>query len=157
MPSNPCEAHRAIARFAESRPQSPALIDPDGPTLTYKEFWEQIKAISRRLEDAGFAPGERVATLLPQGPLQVLAVTGVMNHRAVQPLSSRATTADSLYSLRRVSRQSAHRCSGVRTGNRGRIGHGTYCADRSASAKLRTIGSFGFPNSRSMRILRLLA
>ena len=103
MPSNPCEAHRAIARFAESRPQSPALIDPDGPTLTYKEFWEQIKAISRRLEDAGFAPGERVATLLPQGPLQVLAVTGVMNHRAVQPLSSRATTADSLYSLRRVS------------------------------------------------------
>jgi oxalate---CoA ligase len=102
MPSNPSEAHRAIARFAESHPQSPALIDPDGATLTYKEFWEQIETVSRRLEEAGFAPGERVAVLLPQGPIQVLAVTGVMNHHAVQPLSTRETTADSLYFLRRV-------------------------------------------------------
>lgn len=102
MPSNPCEAHRAIARFAESRPLAPALIDPDGLTLTYQEFWEQIELISRRIEEAGFGAGERVAVLLPLSPLQVLAVTGVMNHHAVQPLSTRATTTDSLNFLRRV-------------------------------------------------------
>ena len=103
MPFIPCEAHRAIARFAESHPESLAIIDPDGPTLTYREFWEQIEIVSGRLEEAGIAPGESVAVLLPQGPLQVLVVTGVMNRHAVQPLSSRETTADSLYFLRKVS------------------------------------------------------
>jgi acyl-CoA synthetase (AMP-forming)/AMP-acid ligase II/thioesterase domain-containing protein/acyl carrier protein len=93
----------AIAHFAESRPQSAALIEPDGPTLSYKELWEQIEMLSCQLEEAGVIAGERVAVLLPQGALQVLAVAGVLNRHAVIPLQIKTTPAEVTASLRKLS------------------------------------------------------
>src|ERR1039458_9120094 len=96
-----CDALRAIARYAEVAPQAPALIEPDGITLNYKELLDQIEAVSRRLREAGIGPGQRVAVLLPQGALQVLVVTGVLSEHVAIPLQSRATTGEVESHLRR--------------------------------------------------------
>ncbi len=93
----------AIAHYAESRPQSPALIEPEGPSLNYKELWAQIEALSCRLEAAGIGAGERVAVLLPQGGQQVLAVTGVLNRHIAIPLQTKATPKEVEDSLRKLS------------------------------------------------------
>ena len=88
------DALRAIAHYAELTPQAPALIEPGGIVLNYKELWDQIEAISRRLREAGIGPGQRVAILLPQGALQVLAVAGVLNQHVAIPLQAKTTAAE---------------------------------------------------------------
>ena len=91
MSPSSCAAIEAIGRYAESRPQSPALIDPDGAILDYEELWTQVLAVGSRLQEAGVGPHETVAILLPQGRLQVLAVTGAINHGTCAPLQPRTT------------------------------------------------------------------
>ena len=97
-----CDALRAIAHYADLTPHAPALIEPDGITLSYKELWEQIEAINGRLREAGIGPGQRVAVLLPQGALQVRAVTGVLCEHVAIPLQSKTTAAEVGSQLRRL-------------------------------------------------------
>jgi acyl-CoA synthetase (AMP-forming)/AMP-acid ligase II/acyl carrier protein len=89
MRSNACASIQAIARYAESSPQSPALIEPDGNTLTYKELWAEILAVGSRLQEAGIGPRETVAVLSPQGTRQVLGIAGVLNRGVCAPLQPR--------------------------------------------------------------------
>src|ERR1700722_17749862 len=103
MPSYPCAALGAIARNADLCPNAPALIEPDGKTFNYNELWQQIKAVSEQLQAAGAGTGERVAVLLPQGVLQILAVTGVLNRHIAVPLQTKTTAAEVEASLRRLS------------------------------------------------------
>lgn len=103
MRSYSCAALAAIAHSAAIRPQSPALIDPEGGTLSYGDLWTRIEALSERLQEAGIGFGERVAVLLPQGALQVLAVVGVLNHHLAIPLQPKTTVAEVESSLRRLS------------------------------------------------------
>jgi acyl-CoA synthetase (AMP-forming)/AMP-acid ligase II/thioesterase domain-containing protein/acyl carrier protein len=84
----------AIAHYAESTPQSPALIEPDGATFSYKDLWAQIEMVSRRLEGAGIGAGERVALLLPQGGGEVLAATGVLNCHTAITLKTKSSTTE---------------------------------------------------------------
>jgi acyl-CoA synthetase (AMP-forming)/AMP-acid ligase II len=91
MRTSSCAALGAIAHYAKVTPQAPALIDPDGLTLSYKESWAQIEAVNGRLREAGIHPGRRVAVLLPQGLLQVLAVLGVLHEHVAIPLQARTT------------------------------------------------------------------
>ncbi|MGB7266504.1 MAG: AMP-binding protein [Terracidiphilus sp.] len=93
----------AIARYANSSPQSVALIEPHGPTLSYGELWAQIETLSCRLEEAGIGAGERVAVLLPLGAQQVLAVTGVLNRHIAIPLQTKTTHTEVEASLRKLS------------------------------------------------------
>ena len=103
MPSYRCAAIGAIAHNADSRPSALALIEPDGKTFSYNELWQQIEAVSERLQGAGVVTGERVAVLLPQGALQILAVAGVLNHHIAVPLQAKTTAAEVEASLRRLS------------------------------------------------------
>ena len=84
----------AIARYAESTPQSPALVDSNGVTLSYNQLWARILAVGCRLEQAGVGFQETVAVLLPQGVVQVLAIAGVLNHCVCAPLHPRTTVAE---------------------------------------------------------------
>lgn len=84
----------AIAHYAESAPQSPALIEPDGATFSYKDLWAQIEMVSRRLEEAGIGAGERVALLLPQGGGEVLAAAGVLNCHTAITLKTKSSTTE---------------------------------------------------------------
>jgi acyl-CoA synthetase (AMP-forming)/AMP-acid ligase II/thioesterase domain-containing protein len=103
MRSYPCAALGAIAYNADFSPNAPALIEPDGKTFGYNELWQQIEAISRQLQGAGVGAGERVAVLLPQGALQILAVAGVLDHHIAIPLQAKTTAAEVETSLRRLS------------------------------------------------------
>ena len=91
----------AISRYAHASPKLPALIEPDGATLDYAEFWAQLEALSQRLQEAGVGIGERVAVLLPQGGLEVIAVAGVLNRHVCLPLKARTTVAEVESALRR--------------------------------------------------------
>jgi len=94
---------KAIERFAFLSPDAPALIDPNGPTLTYDELWAQITAIGRHLNESGVSAEETVAVLIPQGPLQVIAVSGVLGYCACSPLQPRTVLEEVEASLRRLS------------------------------------------------------
>src|SRR5580658_3330777 len=98
-----CAALSAIAQVAESSPRSPAIIEPDGLTLSYPELWAEIGEVTERLNEAGVGSGKRVAVLLTQGMQQVIAVLGVLNRHACIPLQSRTTTDEVAGSLRRLS------------------------------------------------------
>ena len=103
MRSYPCAALGAIAHNADSYPNAPALIEPDGETFSYSELWQQIEAVSERLLGAGVHAGQRVAVLLPQGARQILAVAGILNHHIAVPLQAKTTPAEVEDSLRRLS------------------------------------------------------
>jgi acyl-CoA synthetase (AMP-forming)/AMP-acid ligase II/acyl carrier protein len=91
-----------IAHYIELNPQAAALIDPNGMVLSHQELWSQIEACRLRLEEAGISPEEIVAVLVPQGALQMIAVTGVMSHCACAPLQPRTTVAEVTSLLRRL-------------------------------------------------------
>ena len=50
-----------------------ALIVPDGPTLTYGRLRELTEELATALASHGVGPGDRVATVFPNGPEAVLA------------------------------------------------------------------------------------
>lgn len=102
MLSSSCASIGAIAAYAESSPQSPALIKPDGIILTYKELWARILAVGGRLHEGGIGAQETVAILVPQGVLEVLAVAGVLNHCVCAPLQSKTTVAEVRAALGRL-------------------------------------------------------
>jgi acyl-CoA synthetase (AMP-forming)/AMP-acid ligase II len=89
-----CVALSAIAHHADVNPQAPALIGPNGLTLNYKDFWAQIEALGDRLREASIDSRQTVAVLLPQGPLQILAVAGVLSHCTCVPLPPKTTVAE---------------------------------------------------------------
>lgn len=94
MRTHSCASLNAIARFAESAPESPALIDSEGTILSYAKLWKQILVVGQRLEDAGVRCEETVAVLMPQGAQQVLATAGVLNHSVCAPMHPRASLAE---------------------------------------------------------------
>jgi oxalate---CoA ligase len=100
MHSCSCASIDAIARYAESDPQSPALIDSNGITFSYGKLWAQILAVGGRLEHANVGSDDTVAVLLPQGALQILAIAGVLNHCVCAPLHPRTTVDEVQESLR---------------------------------------------------------
>ena len=52
--------------------EKPALIVPDGPTLTYGRLRELTEEVASALSSHGVAPGDRVATVFPNGPEAIL-------------------------------------------------------------------------------------
>src|SRR6202521_583539 len=49
-----------------------ALIVPDGPTLTYGRLRELTEQVATALASSGVKPGDRVATVFPNGPEAIL-------------------------------------------------------------------------------------
>ena len=94
MRTRSCASLDAIARYAESTPQSPALIDSNGVAFSYEKFWAKVLAVGRRLEESGVGFDNTVAVLLPQGALQVLAIAGVLDHCVCAPMHPRTTVAE---------------------------------------------------------------
>ncbi len=102
MPSSSAVLN-TIAHYANLCPETIAIIEPDGRNITYGDLWKWIEGVSNRLIEAGIRPGERVAVLLPQGALQVLAVVGAMNRHIAVPLQTRTTVSEVQSLLQRLS------------------------------------------------------
>ncbi|WP_026376141.1 AMP-binding protein [Aestuariibacter salexigens] len=59
---------QVIKRQAQCRPDAIAIEFIDGPSFTYSELYRRAKSIAAGLNDIGFAAGDKLACLLPNGP-----------------------------------------------------------------------------------------
>ena len=60
-----------------------AIIEIDGPRLTYRELWTSASKIAGALQDRGIGVGDRVAIRLPEGARWVQAFFGALLSGAV--------------------------------------------------------------------------
>ncbi|MCE9613941.1 MAG: chorismate pyruvate-lyase family protein [Lentisphaerae bacterium] len=71
-----------LASVAEHMPDKAAVIS-GGATLTYGTLVQRADEFGRHLCDAGVAPGDRVAVILPNGPEFVIAAFAIWKHGAI--------------------------------------------------------------------------
>src|SRR6202035_2657864 len=68
----------ALARAARRFGDAPALAEPGGPRLSYRELHDRAAIVSRALIAEGVAPGDRVAIWSPNTSHWVLAALGAL-------------------------------------------------------------------------------
>jgi len=66
----------------------PAIIVPDGPTLTYKELRGQVHKLMDELRSFGVKRGDRVAIVLPNGLENVVSFLAVSGVTTAAPLNA---------------------------------------------------------------------
>jgi HIP---CoA ligase len=87
----------ALARAARRFGDAPALAEPGGPRLSYRELHDGVASVSRALIAAGVAPGDRVAIWSPNTRHWVLAALGALGAGAtLVPVSTRFTGPEAL-------------------------------------------------------------
>jgi amino acid adenylation domain-containing protein len=63
-------------------PERPAALDPDGTTLSYREFNDRANRIAGYLLDQGVLPGDRVGVVVPKTTMALTIIFGIMKARA---------------------------------------------------------------------------
>ena len=87
----------ALASAARQFGDAPALAEPGGPRLSYRELNDRVTTISRALIAEGVAPGDRVAIWSPNTHHWVLAALGALGTGAtLVPVSTRFTGPEAL-------------------------------------------------------------
>jgi acyl-CoA synthetase (AMP-forming)/AMP-acid ligase II len=87
----------ALARAAAEYAGAPALAEPGGPRLSWRELHEQATQVSRALIAAGVSPGDRVALWSPNTHHWVLAALGALGAGGtLVPVSTRFTGHEAL-------------------------------------------------------------
>jgi len=79
-------------------PDGEAVVELDGPRLTYRELWQRSARVAGGLRDAGIKRGDRVAIRYPNGIDWVLAFFGtVLAGGVVVPVNTRFTDSEASY------------------------------------------------------------
>ncbi len=87
----------AVARAAQEFGDAPALAEPGGPRLSYRELHQQVTTVARALIAEGVAPGDRVAIWSPNTHHWVLGALGALHAGAtLVPVSTRFTGHEAL-------------------------------------------------------------
>jgi len=87
----------ALARAAADYGDAPALAEPGGPRLSWRELHERAGDVSRALLAAGIGPGDRVAIWSPNTHHWVLAALGALGAGGtLVPVSTRFTGHEAL-------------------------------------------------------------
>ncbi len=87
----------ALARAARDFGDTPALAEPGGPRLSWRDVHEQSAEVSRALIVAGIGPGDRVAIWSPNTHHWVLAALGALGAGGtLVPVSTRFTGHEAL-------------------------------------------------------------
>jgi acyl-CoA synthetase (AMP-forming)/AMP-acid ligase II len=87
----------AQAAAARDHGDAPALAEPGGPRLSWRELHEQATEVSRALIAAGIRPGDRVAVWSPNTHHWVLAALGALGAGGtLVPVSTRFTGHEAL-------------------------------------------------------------
>jgi acyl-CoA synthetase (AMP-forming)/AMP-acid ligase II len=82
----------AVARAAREFGDAPALAEPGGPRLSYRQLHEQVITVARALIAEGVAAGDRVAIWSPNTHHWVLGALGALHAGAtLVPVSTRFT------------------------------------------------------------------
>jgi acyl-CoA synthetase (AMP-forming)/AMP-acid ligase II len=87
----------AVARAAREFGDAPALAEPGGPRMSYRELHEQVLTVARGLIAGGVAPGDRLAIWSPNTHHWVLGALGALYAGAtLVPVSTRFTGHEAL-------------------------------------------------------------
>jgi acyl-CoA synthetase (AMP-forming)/AMP-acid ligase II len=87
----------ALAHAAREHGDAPALAEPGGPRLSWRDLHEQATEVSRALLAAGMGPGDRVAVWSPNTHHWVLAALGALGAGGtLVPVSTRFTGHEAL-------------------------------------------------------------
>ena len=87
----------AVTRAAHEFGDRTALVDPDGPRLTYVELHERVRSVARALIAEGIGAGDRVAIWSPNTHHWVLAALGASYAGAtLVPVNTRFTGTEAL-------------------------------------------------------------
>ena len=87
----------ALAHAAAAYAGAPALTEPGGPRLSWRELHDQATQVSRALIAAGVGPGDRVAVWSPNTHHWVLAALGALGAGGtLVPVSTRFTGHEAL-------------------------------------------------------------
>ncbi len=87
----------ALARAAVDYGDAPALAEPGGPRLSWRELHERAGDVSRALLAAGIGPGDRVAIWSPNTHHWVVAALGALGAGGtLVPVSTRFTGHEAL-------------------------------------------------------------
>ncbi|HWR86273.1 MAG TPA: AMP-binding protein, partial [Rhodoglobus sp.] len=85
---------------AERVPDRTAVVEPDGPSVTYRELWQRSAEVAGGLRAAGVGVGDRVALRIGNGLDWVLAFWGTQLAGAVVvPLNTRLAETEARYVL----------------------------------------------------------
>jgi acyl-CoA synthetase (AMP-forming)/AMP-acid ligase II len=76
---------------AETAPESPAILAPGRPPLTYSGLWLRITDLRRRLTAAGVVQGHPIALVIPDGPDFMVTLLAVAGLGACAPLDPAAS------------------------------------------------------------------
>jgi amino acid adenylation domain-containing protein len=71
-----------LAASAQRWPDRPAVVDPDGSVLTYRELDSRADHLAAFLRSRGVHPGDRVGLVVPKGIAAVSAIFGILKARA---------------------------------------------------------------------------
>jgi acyl-CoA synthetase (AMP-forming)/AMP-acid ligase II len=93
-----------VANAARTFGDSPALIEPGGPRLSYRQLHERVRAVAAAFVAEGVAPGDRVAIWSPNTSHWVLAALGALYAGAsLVPVNTRFTGPEALDVISRSS------------------------------------------------------
>jgi mycobactin peptide synthetase MbtE len=67
-----------LEHSAERAPDRPALVDPSGRTLTYRELDEAANRVAHWLAACGVGKGDRVGLCLPKSAESVAGIYGAL-------------------------------------------------------------------------------
>jgi len=87
----------AVASAAREFGDAPALVEPGGPRLSYRELHERVRTVARALIAEGVTPGDAVAIWSPNTYHWVLAALGALHAGAtLVPVNTRFTGPEAL-------------------------------------------------------------
>lgn len=79
--------HDLIAHHARTSADAIALLAPERAALGYGDFWSEVQRNAAALSAAGFARGDRIALVIPDGPELVVAFIATTAVAAAAPLN----------------------------------------------------------------------
>ena len=91
-----------VGLLAGARPDHPAIIVPDGPTLTYAELGLEVDLLAETLATAGIQRPDRIAMALPNGAEAVVALLAASLVGVAAPLNQALAEDEFRFFLRDV-------------------------------------------------------
>ncbi|MFI9511237.1 AMP-binding protein [Nocardia sp. NPDC052566] len=75
-----------LANASNETPDAPALLTPDGASLSYRSLLERVDGVGGLLASVGIRPSDRVAIVLPGGTDLAVALLGTCSYAVAAPL-----------------------------------------------------------------------
>ncbi len=83
--------HEVLTNHALARPDANAIIGDNSLYITYSRLSEQVQSLGHRLSSRGIQANNRVAVILPNGPVMAVAFLAVSSFAACAPLNPNYT------------------------------------------------------------------